>query len=309
MQERILVVGSADMDLLMNMHVMPRAGETAVEDNRFGYTAGGGGTLSALSLFDLGACPILAARVGNDSHGAALMRLYEKAGMNPKNVTIDARAATGLRVCVQEDNGNSRAIYYPGANRNLQLSDVDRVLHAEQPEALYLSAEIPVETLIGTIRLATTRGIPVFFDGSGIDADFPLHGLSGLEFFCADDKDIYALTGTFPAGTDSCLKAAVALEKSVRARYYVIKLGDRGLFVYDGKYCHMVPGYGVRMPEDMPLPEALAPSLFLEYLRDGRDVLVACRFAMALSALLVKNGADPNYVPPPDEIRDFAARH
>lgn len=309
MQERILVVGAADMDLLMNMHLLPRAGETAVEDNRFGYSAGGGGTLAALSLYDLGAAPLLAARVGNDSHGAALQRLYERAGMNPHNVTIDARAATGLRVSMQEDSGNVRVIYYPGANRNLQLSDVERVLVGEQPEALYISTEIPVETLIGTVRLASSRGIPVFLDGGGIDPDFPLHGLSGIEFFCADDKDIYALTGTFPAGTDSCLKAAVALEKRLRARYYVIKLGDRGLFVYDGKYCHMVPGYGVRMPEDMPLPESLSPALFLEYLRNGRDVLVACRFAMSLAALLIKNGSDPNYFPTIDEIRDFATRH
>ncbi|MBR7095597.1 MAG: hypothetical protein IKC73_05200, partial [Clostridia bacterium] len=264
---------------------------------------------AALSLCDLGASPLLAARVGTDSHGAALMRLYEQAGLEPQDITIDARAATGLRIAMQEDSGNSRAIYYPGANRNLQLSDVERVLVSTLPEALYISADVPAETLIGTVRLATSRGISVFFDGGGIDPDFPLHGLSGIEFFCADDKDIHALTGTFPAGTDSCLKAAVALEKRVRAHYYVIKLGDRGLFVYDGKYCHMVPGYGVRMPEDMPLPEALGPALLLEYLRGGRDVLLSCRFAMALSALLVKNGADPNYFPTVDEIRDFATRH
>ena len=309
MQQRILVVGSADMDLLMNMHLLPRAGESTVEDNRFDYTAGGVGTVAALALVDLGARPILCARVGNDSHGASLLRLFESAGMDPRDIAVDPRAATGLRVTMREDSGNCRALYYPGANANLRLSDIERVLLASEPEALYLSAELPQETLIGTARLAASRGVPVFLDGGGIDPDFPLHGLSGIDFFCADDTDIAALTGTFPAGTDSCLKAAVALEKRLRARYYIIKLGDRGLFLYDGRYCHMVPGYGIRVPEGTPLSEALAPAILAEYLGGGRDVLAACRFGMALSALLIKNSADPNYFPQPDEIRDFAARH
>lgn len=308
MQERILVVGGADMDLTMNMHILPRAGEIAVEDNRFDYAAGGVGTVAALSLVDLGAAPMLAARVGSDSHGAALSRLFEGAGIDPQNIAHDARSATGLRVTMQEDSGNSRVLYYPGANRNLRLSDVERVLAAERPEALYISAEIPAETAIGAVRTATSRGIPVFLDGGGMDPDFPLHGISGLDFFCADDKDIYALTGTFPAGTDSCLKAAVALEKRLRAHYFIIKLGDRGLFLYDGKYCHMVPGYGVRLPDGASLPESVSPAILLEYLR-SRDLLAACRFGMALCTLLLKNEGDPNYFPTIDEIRDFAARH
>jgi ribokinase len=308
MQERILVVGSADMDLTMNMHLLPRAGEIAVEDNRFDYTAGGAGTIAALSLIDLGAAPMLAARVGGDSHGTALTRLFEGAGIDPQCIAIDSRAATGLRVTMQEDSGNSRILYYPGANRNLRLSDVERVLGAARPEALYVSCESPAETVIGTIRAASARGIPVFLDGGGMDPDFPLHGISGLDFFCADDKDIYALTGTFPAGTDSCLKAAVALEKRLRARYFIIKLGDRGLFLYDGKYCHMVPGYGIRLPEGASLSESVSPAILLEYLR-SRDLLAACRFGMALCALLVKNEGDPNYFPTIEEIRDFAERH
>ncbi len=309
MQERILVIGSADMELLLPSRALPRAGESSEEEGRYAYSAGGIGTVAALALSDLGAKGALCARLGNDSHGAALSRLYHNAGLEAQGVTIDSRSATGLRVTVEEDNGDSRVIYYPGANRNLQLIDIDRALSSIQPEAVYLCADIPAEALAGACRLAASRGIPVFLDGTGIDPDAPLSSLAGVEFFCAEDKEIEALTGTFPAGTDSCLKAVVTLEKRLRARYYLIKLGERGLFLYDGRYCHMIPGHGMRMGADATISEMAFPGAVLEYLRAGRDPLTACRFGMALNALLHKNAADRNYFPTIDEIRDFATRH
>lgn len=309
MQERILVIGSADMELLLPSRALPRAGESSFEEGRYAYSAGGIGTVAALALSDLGAQGALCARIGNDSHGAALSRLYHSAGLEAQAVALDSRAATGLRVTIEEDTGDSRVIYYPGANRNLQLSDIDRALSAVQPEAIYLCADIPTEALAGACRLAAARGIPVFLDGTGIDPDAPLSALTGVEFFCAEDKEIHALTGTFPAGTDSCLKAVVSLEKRLRARYYVIKLGERGMFLYDGRYCHVVPGHGMRMGESATISEMAFPATVLEYLRAGRDPLTACRFGMALNALLHKNGADQTYFPTIEEIRDLATRH
>ena len=159
----------------------------------------------------------------------------------------------------------------------------------------------------GISRLADRYEIPLCVEAGG--ADLPLSSLGEAEILCLDNKEAYALTGTFPVGSDSCLKAAVELEKKIRARHYLIRLGDRGIFTYDGRYCHMVPGCGVRIPEGTPLCDSLTAALLLEYLQNDGDIMAACRFGLALNALLFKNSADPAYFPTAAEVRSFAEQH
>lgn len=308
MRDKVLVVGAADMDLTLQMQALPRAGEDAVEEGRFAYSAGGGGSIAALALTRLGMDVLYAARVGNDHHGSRLLQLYREAGMDVRYVAVDPRAATGLRVAIREDNGNCRTVYYPGANSRILLADVETAIMNAAPALIYLPTELSSELLAGVTRLAAAAGIPTVVEAGGCHEDMPLSVLTPAEILCIDDKDTFRLVGTYPAGSDSCLKAAVELEKRVRSRYYVIKLAERGLFVYDGRYCHMLSSYSLRAGGGQHLSDSLSAALAAEYLRGG-DIQAAARYALAFSALLQKNGTDPHYFPQDDEIRRLAAQH
>lgn len=309
MREKILIVGSADMDLTLQMQALPHAGEDAIEESRFAYSAGGGGAVAALAMTRLGMDVSYAARVGNDHHGSRLLQLYREAGMDVSYVAVDPRAATGLRVAICEDNGNCRTVYYPGANTRILLSDIETAILNTAPTLIYLPTDLPSELLAGITRLAASAGIPTAVEAGGCHEDMPLSALTPAEILAIDDKDTFRLVGTYPAGSDSCLKAAVELEKRVRARYYVIKLAERGLFVYDGRYCHMLPAYNLRVGGTRCFSDSLSAVLAAEYLRNGGDIQAAARFSLAYSALLQKNGADPHYFPQDDEIRLLAAQH
>lgn len=309
MQDRILVIGGAQMDFTMHVRNLPAAGESTIEEGRFGYAAGGSGALAALAIRRLGGDAVFAGRVGADVHGSRLLRLYADTGLDTSYVQTDRRYPTGMRILIQEDNGNSRSVFYPGANGNVVAGDAERAIENASPTALYLQADLAPDTLIAASRAAEDAGIPLCVDTCGITQGFPLSALCAPTIFAIDDKDTYALTGTFPIGSDSCLKAVVELEKKIKAKYYLIKLGERGIFIYDGRYCHMVPGVGVRMPEGKSLCEAITAAIFLEYRKNGGDIQAACRFGLSLNALLLKNSADPAYFPTTEEIRSFMERH
>lgn len=307
MEKRILVVGAANMDFTMELRALPDAGESVTQEGCYRYTAGGAGALAALAVTRLGGEALFAARLGGDVHGDRLLHLYTEAGMDTRFVSVERREATGLRVIMREENGNSRTVYYPGANAGLLLSDVERAIIDAEPDAVYLQTEMPPEIFTGVYRLAERYEIPLCLDVGSTDISFS--AVKEVEILCIGNKEAYELTGTFPLGSDSCLKAAVELEKKVRARHYLIRLGDRGMFTYDGRYCHMVPGCGVRMPEGAPLCDSLTAAVLLEYLQNGKDIMAACRFGLALNALLFKNSADQAYFPDAAEVRAFADRH
>ncbi len=308
MHEKILIVGSAEMDLTLYMKALPRAGEDATEESGFAYSAGGGGATAALTLSRLGADALYAARIGSDNHGNRLLNLYREAGVDVHYITVDPRAATGMRVAIREDNGDCRTVYYPGANAGILLSDIERAIMSIGPAMIYLTMDVSPELAAGVTRLAAAAGIPTVVDADGADEDMPLACLSPTEVFSIDDKDTFRITGTYPIGSDSCLKAAVELEKRVRARYYIIRLEERGLFVYDGRYCHIISPYNPRGTHAR-LSESLTAAVAAEYAANGGDIQGAARYALALSALLQRNSQDPNYFPQDDEIRQLAAQH
>lgn len=308
MQEKLLVVGAADMNLTLPMRTMPPLGAAVEEDGKPRYSAGGGGADAAIALARLGALPILVARLGADVHGQRLLHLYRETGIDARFVSVDNRAPTGFRTLLREAGGVGREIYYPGANRELSATGVEEAFVSGAPAGLCLPTDLAPDLLLSVSRLAASYGIPTFLEVRGLTPDLPLTSLSRAEIFCPDDKETYAITGTYPVGSDSCLKAVVELEKRVKARYYVIRLAERGLFLYDGRYCHMVPAFGVRLPEGEPLAPAITAVLALAYLRGGGDVLAACRYALGYNALLVKNAAIPNYFPTDEEITSFVRK-
>ena len=50
--KRILVIGSANMDLSLNMYKLPEAGETLIDDGGVAYIPGGKGHVSDLHMLD-----------------------------------------------------------------------------------------------------------------------------------------------------------------------------------------------------------------------------------------------------------------
>ena len=155
MQDRILVIGGAQMDFTMHVRNLPAAGESTIEEGRFGYAAGGSGALAALAIRRLGGDAVFAGRVGADVHGSRLLRLYADTGLDTSYVQTDRRYPTGMRILIQEDNGNSRSVFYPGANGNVVAGDAERAIENASPTALYLQADLAPDTLIAASRRAS----------------------------------------------------------------------------------------------------------------------------------------------------------
>ena len=110
-------------------------------------------------------------------------------------------------------------------------------------------------------------------------------------------------------GSDNCLRAAFELSKMVTAKYYVIKLGSRGAFIYDGKYSRVVPAYTVRSVDTTAAGDVFTSALTLEYLRNGRDIYAACKYANAAGAITVTRMGASSSIPTEAEVREFMQKH
>lgn len=303
MKKRILVVSSANMDFVMNMHAIPSAGQTVIDSGSYRFVPGGKGANSSVAIQRLGGECVFCTRVGNDANGAILKNLYEKEGIDTRFIVHDKRFPTGLAAIMVEDNGVNRIVVYPGANLAITQDDIDHAM-LSYPDALFMQLEIDPEAVVYTAGEAARRNIPIFIDAGPANRNFPLARLPHLEVFSPNETETEIFTGISPSSPENCLRAAIALSKIVNAHYYVIKLGGRGAYIYDGLYYHCVPAYDTKVVDTTAAGDAFTAAFTLEYLRSG-DVERAGKYGNIAGAITVSRAGAYTSLPTEIEAEEF----
>lgn len=306
MKKRVLVVGSASIDLSMTLDYLPGNGQT-IMGNKFKFIPGSKGAHAAVASSRLGADTVFCTRIGRDMNGEKLIKVYNDNNIDTRFVFNDAVKPTGLGVMMTEANGASRTVIYPGANTNISEDDLEMAFTC-YPDALLLQFEIPEKIVIRATEHAKEQRIPVIIDASPAIRDFPLDELKNVEIFSPNESEAYLYTGIMPTDAEKSLRACQALSKIVKARYYVLKLGDRGSFVYDGKYYNVIPSYDVACVDSTAAGDAFTAALAVEYLNTN-DIIKSCEFANVAGALTVsKEGAIPA-LPTREEVAAYVEKH
>lgn len=308
MSKKILVIGSANMDLSMNMYKVPDAGETLIDDGGVAYLPGGKGANSAVAFARLGGNTVFCAKLGADLHGQKLHQYYKEQGIDTSYIKVDRENPTGLAAVMKESNGANRIVVYPGANYSLTADNVAEALEC-RPDAVYLGFEIPFSIAVAAAKMAAARGIPVFVDAAPADKDHPLESLPEVEVFSPNETETKEYTGILPQGSDSSLRAALALYRRVKCKYLVIKLGARGAFVYDGRHYSFVPA--VRAGETVDTTaagDAFTAALTLKYLENGGDISSAVKYGVVAGALTVTRKGASTSIPTREEVDALIAR-
>ncbi|MEE1756840.1 ribokinase [Streptomyces sp. SP18CS02] len=147
----VLVVGSANADLVIGVDRRPGPGETVLGSDLVVHP-GGKGANQAVAAARLGARTALLARVGHDEHGQLLLDSQRAAGVDTVGVLVGG-APTGVALITVDPSGDNSIVVSPGANARLTPQDVRAaatLLHASRVVSAQL--EVPVETVVETVR-------------------------------------------------------------------------------------------------------------------------------------------------------------
>lgn len=298
---RILVISSANIDFVQRMRRVPYSGETVIEaDLDYSYVPGGKGGNSAVAFARFGADTVFACKLGKDTNGKRLSMIYKHEGIDTNYILEDEEAPTGLASILIEENGKNRIIVYPGANNNLRADEIEEMFNS-LPDAVFLQFEIPEEAALEASRFASRAGIPMFIDAGPARLDFPLGKLGPVEIFSPNETETRIYTGITPSSEENCLRAAIRLSSMVDAKYIVIKLGERGSFIYDGREYFTVPAEPVDAVDTTGAGDIFSAVMTYVYMVNG-NIVSAVKYATCAAALsITKEGAYPS-IPTKDEV-------
>jgi ribokinase len=154
---RVIVVGSVNVDLVINVTALPAPGETVI-GGRFAQHHGGKGGNQAVAAARLGARTAFVGAIGDDDFGRAARAALVDAGVDVSElVTLDGTATGVAFILVAADGENSIAVA-GGANAALTPEHVAMALRHLAPGAgdvVLASHEIP--TMAACAALAAGR--------------------------------------------------------------------------------------------------------------------------------------------------------
>lgn len=156
---KVLVVGSINMDLVVETGHFPAPGETLL-GQRFSTFAGGKGANQAVAAQRLGAQVTLIGCVGDDSFGRELVDQLKAEGVATGHVRVVKETGTGVAAITVSQAENS-IVVVPGANHALTPADLYAAESSfADADVVLCQLEIPLATVEAAAEIAQRHGKP-----------------------------------------------------------------------------------------------------------------------------------------------------
>lgn len=288
------VVGSNMVDLITYVDRLPARGET-LEAPRFAMGCGGKGANQAVAAARLGSRVVMVSKVGDDTFGGDTIRNFERHGIDARYVTVAPGQTSGVAPITVEPGGENSILIVKGANDHLSPGDVDAAAaDLRACRLILLQLEIPLATILHTVRLAVASGVPVLLNPAPASPALDLAQLAGVAYLVPNRGELALLTGK-PTDTLADVQAASLRVCGAGIGHVITTLGSGGVcLVAEGVAAH-VPTPSVEAVDTTGAGDAFIGG-FAHFLVGGAEPLDAARLAASYAALSVtRPGTQSSY--------------
>ena len=304
MPATIVVIGSANTDLVVRVPALPRPGETIL-GGTFASVGGGKGANQAVAASRAGGRTTFVAALGDDAFGRQARAALTAAGVDTAAVRHVTGCASGVALIVIDAAGENMIAVAPGANDRLQPADVDPArLHAA--DAVLVQLEIPHDTVRHAVRLARGLGRRVILNPAPA-RDLEPDLLRDVDCITPNETEAAMLTGIAVVDEAAAARAARRL-LAAGPREVVVTLGSRGAVVATAAGCLLVPGHRVTAVDTVAAGDVFNGCLAVAR-GEGDDLLDAVRFANAAAAIAVTRHGAQDSAPTRADIDRFLRDH
>jgi ribokinase len=289
--DRIVVVGSLNVDLNVTVDRHPRPGET-LAGRGGGTSPGGKGANQALAATRLGADVALVGAVGTDPAAETALSLLREAGTDLSAVRV-VDGPTGLAIVVVDRAGENSIIVVEGANGTITAEAVEP--HAElvaSAAVVVVQGEIPPDGTATAARLCRGRLVLNLAPVVPIARDVLLRADPLVVNEHEGALVLEQLTGRTVSSSPRDVVEALSAEG---IRSVVMTLGSEGALVLENGELVALPSARVDAVDSTGAGDAFVGALAARLATDAtlRD---AAALAVRVGAYAVRSaGAQPSY--------------
>ncbi|MDN6160398.1 MAG: ribokinase [Staphylococcus equorum] len=245
MTNKVVIIGSTNVDKILNVDRFVKPGETLHIQNAQKIYGGGKGANQALATARSNAQTTFISKIGTEGDADFMLEDFEQAHMNTDYIMTTDTAQTGQAFITIDANGQNTILVYGGANMELNDTDVNKAADAIA-EADYIIAqlEVPVPAIISAFKIARENNVTTILNpapASELSKDL----LTLTDIILPNETEAELLSG-IPVTDRSSMHQNAEYFLSLGMKVVIITLGEQGTYYATANSAGLIPSFKVK---------------------------------------------------------------
>lgn len=298
--KKITVVGSLNMDIVIETPHMPKGGET-VSGRNVTLVPGGKGANQAYALGKLGGNVTMIGAVGQDTAGDALLENLKKVKVNVSGIRRMEQGVTGQAYITVDDQGENSIILIAGTNGLVTKELIDNNIDIlRESDIVIMQLEIPLDVVEYTKELAIKEGKTIIVDPAPAVTDIPNHFWKGIDYIKPNETELAILTGLKMETRDEIVQGArMMIEKGVKN--VIVTLGGDGCLFVTKETEEFFPSHKVKAIDTTAAGDSFTAAFALA-LSQGKEYKEAIELGQKVSSIVVTKKGAQTSIPTMEEV-------
>jgi ribokinase len=291
---KILVIGSANMDMVIGTDHFPVPGETIIGGD-FSLIPGGKGANQAVAAARLGGDVCFITQLGKDIFGDQNLENFKREGIDTSFIKQNPNQPTGVALITVDKSGENTIIVAPGANHTLSVAEISSASNAfQQADIVLVQLEVPVPIVVEACQKAYGLGKRVILNPAPA-MDLPESLFRFLYLIVPNETEAEFLTGIKVIGEASAYQAASRL-RNMGVQRIIITMGALGAFLFTDSFQGIIATTIVEAIDTTAAGDTFCGALAVA-LGSGKNIQDAVVFALKAATLSVQRFGAQTSIP------------
>ena len=299
--KNICVIGSLNMDLVVNVDTMPKPGQTIIGSN-FKEVPGGKGANQAVAMARLNGNVSMIGKVGEDGFGQTLINSLKNDKVDTTYIQT-SKGATGVALITVDKNAQNSIVVSPGANFEVKEDDIDNNIEAIKNSNIVV---LQLETPLNTIKYALNKAkelnkYTILNPAPAVKLDDEI--IKNVDLLTPNETELEIISGVSIETEEDIQKAAqIMIEKGVKE--LIVTLGSKGSLYINKEKSMFKKAYKVEAVDTTAAGDSYTGALAVALSQD-KNIEDAMDFASKVGALSVLKEGAQSSLPTLEDVKNF----
>ena len=299
--KNICVIGSLNMDLVVNVDKMPKPGQTIIGSN-FKEVPGGKGANQAVAMARLNGNVSMIGKVGEDGFGQTLINALKNDKVDTTYIKT-TKGATGVALITVDNNAQNSIVVSPGANFEVKEEDIDNNIEAiKNSDIVVLQLETPLNTIKYALKKSKELNkYTILNPAPAVKLDDEI--IKNVDLLTPNETELEIISGVNIETEEDIQKAAqIMIEKGVKE--LIVTLGSKGSLYINKEKSIFKKAYKVQAVDTTAAGDSYTAALAVALSKD-QSIEEAMDFASKVGALSVLKEGAQSSLPTLEDVENF----
>lgn len=299
--KNICVIGSLNMDLVVNVDKMPKPGQTIIGSN-FKEVPGGKGANQAVAMARLNGNVSMIGKVGEDGFGQTLINSLKNDKVDTTYIKT-TKGATGVALITVDNNAQNSIVVSPGANFEVKEEDIDNNIEAiKNSDIVVLQLETPLNTIKYALKKSKELNkYTILNPAPALKLDDEI--IKNVDLLTPNETELEIISGVSIEIEEDIQKAAqIMIEKGVKE--LIVTLGSKGSLYINKEKSIFKKAYKVEAVDTTAAGDSYTAALAVALSKD-QSIEEAMDFASKVGALSVLKEGAQSSLPTLEDVENF----